>query len=61
MQASLLLSGSPPTDDKDTMLNVANIQGEMQASSIRKLSKQVESQPDASVMVMRGWLAEKAG
>jgi flagellar M-ring protein FliF len=57
-QANLLLAGSPPVDtaDKDTMLNVANIQGEIRASSLRALSKQVETQPDASIMVMRGWL-----
>jgi flagellar M-ring protein FliF len=61
-QANLLLTGSPPagTDDKDTMLNVANIQGEMRASSLRKLSQKVEDQPDASIMVLRGWLAGKA-
>jgi flagellar M-ring protein FliF len=60
-QASLLLTGSPPADaaDKDTMLNVANVQGEIRASSLRNLSKQVETQPDASIMVMRGWLGAK--
>jgi flagellar M-ring protein FliF len=60
-QANFLLAGSPPADtaDRDTMLNVANIQGEIRASSLRNLSKQVETQPDASIMVMRGWLGGK--
>ncbi len=59
---NLLLAGGDAADnaDKDTMLNVANIQGEIRASSLRNLSKQVENQPDATVMVMRGWLAGKA-
>ena len=57
---NLLLAGGQGVDpDKDTMLNVANIQGEIRASSIRNLGKQVESQPDATVMVMRGWLGGK--
>lgn len=60
-QANLLLSGTPQSDtgDKDTMLNVANIQGEIRASSLRNLGKQVEEQPDASIMVVRGWLGGK--
>ena len=65
----LPLTGAPvlpvgqPIDaaDKDTMLNVANIQGEVRASAIRKLGELVQSQPDASVTVIRGWLAQKAG
>lgn len=46
--------------DKDTMLNVANIQGEVRAASIRQLGEIVESQPGASVVVIRGWLAQMA-
>ena len=42
------------------MLNVASIQGEVRASSIRRLGELVETQPDASVTVIRGWLAQKA-
>jgi flagellar M-ring protein FliF len=57
---TLLLAGTD-ADDKETMLNVANIQGAMRASSLRKLSEQVEDQTDASLMVLRGWLAGKAG
>jgi flagellar M-ring protein FliF len=62
IQTSLLLAGNPPANpaDKDTMLNVANVDGEVRASSLRSLGKQVESRPDATVMVMRGWLAGRA-
>jgi flagellar M-ring protein FliF len=42
------------------MLNVANIQGEVRASSIRKLGELVETQPAAAVTVIRGWLAQMA-
>jgi flagellar M-ring protein FliF len=63
VQAKLLLAANPPADpaDKDTMLNVANVQGEIRASSIRSLGKLVENRPEATVMVMRGWLAGKSG
>jgi flagellar M-ring protein FliF len=56
-----LLPTSPADADKDTMLNVANIQGEVRASSIRKLGELVETQPAAAVTVIRGWLAQNAG
>jgi flagellar M-ring protein FliF len=61
-QANLLLTSSIPAEsaDRETMLNVANIQGEVRASSLRTLTEQVETQPDASIIVMRGWLAGKA-
>ena len=49
------------TEEKETMLNVANIQGEMRASSLRQLTQKVEDQTDASLMVVRGWLAGKPG
>lgn len=57
-----LLAGGQPGDavDKDTMLNVANIQGVVRAASIRQLGELVETQPAASVSVIRGWLAQKA-
>ncbi|HEX3575160.1 MAG TPA: flagellar basal-body MS-ring/collar protein FliF [Rhodopila sp.] len=62
-QSALPLAGTAPaiTEEKETMLNVANIQGEMRASSLRQLTQKVEDQTDASLMVVRGWLAGKPG
>lgn len=47
-------------DDAGTMLNVANVQGEVRASSIRRMAELVEQKPDVSVTVIRGWLNQKA-
>jgi flagellar M-ring protein FliF len=52
-----LLAGDNAEGD-DTMLNVPNIQGEVRASSIRKLGELVDKQLDASVTVIRGWLSQ---
>lgn len=67
LAAAATIANVPPpgarqdeTADKDTMLNVANFQGEVRASSIRKLAELVETQPAASVTVIRGWLAQMA-
>ena len=46
--------------DAGTMLNVANVQGEVRASSIRRMAELVEQKPGVSVTVIRGWLNQKA-
>ena len=46
--------------DAGTMLNVANVQGEVRASSIRRMAELVEQKPNVSVTVIRGWLNQKA-
>jgi flagellar M-ring protein FliF len=47
--------------EKDTMLNVANVEGQIRASSLKTLGHQVETQPEATIMVLRGWLGGKVG
>jgi len=60
--ANAVMVGGPPQEavDQDTMLNVANILGEVRASSIRQLGSLVETQAEATLSVIRGWLAQKA-
>jgi flagellar M-ring protein FliF len=53
---------APPADaDGSTMLNVAAIQGQVRASSIRQIAELVEQRPEASVTVIRGWLNQRGG
>jgi flagellar M-ring protein FliF len=71
---ALLIGAAPPlatalvqvpplveNGEQDTMLNVTNVQGGVRASSIRQLGELVETQPTATVTVIRGWLAETVG
>ncbi len=58
--ASLASEQPRAAAENETMLNVANIQGEVRAASIRLLGELVETQPEASVSVIRGWLTQKA-
>lgn len=62
LSASAPLASEQPraAAENETMLNVANIQGEVRAASIRLLGELVETQPEASVSVIRGWLTQKA-
>jgi flagellar M-ring protein FliF len=43
----------------DSMVNMANIEGQLRASSIRKLSEMVEKHPEASLSIMRGWMTQE--
>ncbi len=54
-----LLLPAPPEDSE--MVDVAQIEGQMRASSLRKLSDMVEKHPAASLNIIRGWLAHDNG
>jgi flagellar M-ring protein FliF len=52
-------AGAMLTDE--SMVDMANIEGQIKASSIRKLSELVEKHPDESLSIMRAWMnAERA-
>lgn len=46
-------AGAPEVDD---FVTVANIEGQLRASSIRRLSSMVEKDPSATLSIIRGWL-----
>ena len=45
----------------ESMVNVANIEGQLRASSIRKLAELVEKHPEESLTIMRGWMTQEQG
>ena len=40
-------------------IDVARINGQVKASSIKKISEVVSSHPDESISIIRSWLAEE--
>ena len=52
-------AGSVPMLTDDSMVDLANIEGQLRASSLRKLAEMVEKHPDESLSIMRGWLAQE--
>ncbi len=50
--------GVPMLTD-DSMVDLVNIEGQMRASSLRKLVELVEKHPDESLSIMRGWLSQE--
>ncbi len=47
--------------EDDSLVNVAQIEGQMRASSLRKLSDLVEKHPNETLTIMRGWMAQENG
>lgn len=53
--------GAPALLADESMVNVANVEGQLRASSLRRLSDLVEKHPDESLAIMRGWLTQESG
>lgn len=47
-----------PPSEMDHRLDIARIEGQVKASSVRKVSEFVESHPDESTAILRGWVHE---
>ena len=52
--AAALLEG------EDELVDVTHIEGQMRASSIRRIAELVERNPEASVAIVRSWITEEA-
>ncbi len=44
----------------ESMVNLANIEGQLRASSIRRLSELVEKHPEESLAIVRSWMQQEA-
>jgi flagellar M-ring protein FliF len=47
-----------PVSDMDQRIDIAKIEGQVKASSIKRVSEFVEKHPDESVAILRSWLHE---
>jgi flagellar M-ring protein FliF len=46
--------------EDQTMVNIAQIEGQMRASSLRQIANIVEKHPEETISIMRGWLAQES-
>jgi flagellar M-ring protein FliF len=56
-------SGGPSAAqlEDEAMISLSQIEGQMRASSLRKLTDIVGKHPDATLTIMRGWMAQENG
>jgi len=45
--------------EDDSMVNIANVEGQLRASSIRRLSDLVEKHPEESLSIVRAWMQQE--
>ena len=59
--AALPAPGGDARTEDENMVNLSNIEGQMRASSLRRLSDIVNKHPDETLTIMRGWMAQENG
>jgi flagellar M-ring protein FliF len=59
--ARALAAGGVALLPDESLVDVANIEGQMRASSIRRLGELVEKHPDESLAIIRNWLGQERG
>ncbi|MBN8908893.1 MAG: flagellar M-ring protein FliF, partial [Rhodospirillales bacterium] len=47
--------------EDESMVNISQIEGQMRASSLRKLAELVDKHPEETLTIMRGWMAQEHG
>jgi flagellar M-ring protein FliF len=50
----------PPLLEDESMVNIAQIEGQMRASSLRRISELVEKHPDETLAIVRGWMVQES-
>ena len=57
---TVMVDGVPqlvgPASEMDQRLDIARIEGQVKASSVKKVAEFVENHPDESTAILRGWL-----
>jgi len=61
--AALLRGPGPavPLLEDESMVNIAQIEGQMRASSLRRITELVEKHPEETLSIMRGWMVQENG
>jgi len=60
-RAAVAGGGAVPLLADESLVNVANIEGQMKASSMRRLVELVEKHPDESLAILRNWISQERG
>jgi flagellar M-ring protein FliF len=51
---------APALLEDESMVNLAQIEGQMRASSLRRISELVEKHPDETLAIVRGWMVQES-
>lgn len=51
--------GAAPTEGEDTMIALANVEGQLRASAVRQVAELVDKHPEESLGIVRAWMAQQ--
>ena len=51
---------APVNEGLEAKIDIARIEGQVKASSVKRVAEFVDKHPDESVAIIRGWLHEQA-
>ncbi len=52
---------STPLLEDESMVNLAQIEGQIRASSVRRVTELVDKHPDETLTIVRGWMVQENG
>jgi flagellar M-ring protein FliF len=52
-------AGTLPLLEDESMVSIAQIEGQMRASSLRRIGALVEKHPDETLSIVRGWMVQE--
>ena len=52
-------AAAPRLLEDESMVNIAQIEGQMRASSLRRITELVEKHPDETLSIVRGWMVQE--
>jgi flagellar M-ring protein FliF len=56
---AIAAGASPPLLEDESMVNLAQIEGQMRASSLRRIGELVDKHPEETLSIMRGWMVQE--
>jgi flagellar M-ring protein FliF len=58
---SIAAAQPPALLEDESMVNIAQIEGQMRASSLRRIGELVEKHPEETLSIVRGWMVQENG
>jgi flagellar M-ring protein FliF len=58
-QAALAAGGTPQMLEDESMVKIAQIEGQIRASSLRRIGELVDKHPDETLAIVRGWMVQE--
>ncbi len=59
LAAASLTESTPRLLEDESMVNIAQVEGQMRASSLRRITQIVEKHPDETLSIVRGWMVQE--